>query len=172
VVFQLRPAARGKWKENVLHTFLGRKGKDGSNPGSVILDAAGNLYGATSGSVFELVKTNFWAEKVLHKFGQAKFSDTAGAPLIFDASGNLYSTTVKGGANASGTVFRLAPQVNGRWMEEILHSFRNDGQDGYLPTTGVIFDTAGNIYGTTSAGGSSGSGCDGNGCGTVFEIAP
>jgi hypothetical protein len=68
-----------------------------------------------------------------------------------------------------GTVFRLTPGTNGEWTEKVLHSFNT--KDGDAPFAGLIFDSAGNLYGTTTSGGT-GSGCNGGGCGTVFEITP
>ena len=110
--------------------------------------------------------------KVLHMFGQ----DTDGsAPLgsvVFDASGNLYGATGGGGAHGYGTVFELVPNADGTWSEALLHSFDNNGQDGIGPTGGLIFDSAGNLYGTTVEGGKSGTHCLSLGCGTVFELSP
>ena len=76
------------------------------------------------------------------------------------------------GVLGCGTVFELTPKVGGGWTEKILHSFNNNGKDGYYPQANLIFDGAGKLYGTTSSGGASGTGCGGYGCGTVFEITP
>ena len=97
-----------------------------------------------------------WKEKVLHSFcSQPNCADgdypTAG--LIFDAAGNLYGTTDAGGAYGAygpGTVFELTPAAGGGWTEQVLHSFDNDYTDGVGPYAGLIFDAAGNLYGTTS----------------------
>ena len=147
----------------------------------MIFDAAGNLYGAAvnsygyaGGTVFKL-KHGTWTEDVLYSFpssGQDGSNPYAG--LIFDKKGNLYGTTEMGGADGSGcgdngcgTVFRL---MHGTWTEEVLHSFTG-GSDGAGPAAGLIFDTKGNLYGTTETGG--GSTCfGGGGCGVVFEITP
>src|SRR5208282_2173298 len=86
------------------------------------------------------------------------------ANVIFDAAGNLYSTTQSGGAFGHGTVFRLTPSTGGGWTESVLYSFAG-GSDGSEPFTGLIFDSAGNLYGTTAYGGSSG-------VGTVYELSP
>src|SRR5271168_748716 len=105
-------------------------------------------------------------EKVLHRFnttgngGYAPYSS-----LIFDAAGNLYGTTQIGGVHGQGTVFKLMPRTGGGWTEKVLHSFNDNGKDGEVPYAGVIFDTAGNLYGTTTAGGA-------DGHGTVFELMP
>ena len=98
-------------------------------------------------------------------------TDGAGpeAGLILDKAGNLYGTTVGGGTGCSsggcGTVFRLAPDGS----ETVLYSFAG-GTDGAYPEAGLIRDGSGNFYGTTNGGGNSG--CDGEGCGTVFGLAP
>jgi uncharacterized repeat protein (TIGR03803 family) len=120
-------------------------------------------------------------EKVLHNFrGNGNDGSYPLAGLIFDAAGNLYGTTIFGGAygsncNCGGTVFKLAPETNGKWTEKVLHSFGN-GNDGEYPEASVIVDAAGNLYGDTSAGGSFGTSCGLYGysgeCGTVFEITP
>src|SRR5664280_840402 len=104
-------------------------------------------------------------EKVLHNFNNDG-TDGVGprASLIFDAAGNLYGTTRIGGTYGSGTVFELMPVAGGTWTEQVLHSFGN-GADGREPVAGLILDTAGNLYGTTVAGGTYGDG-------TVFELTP
>jgi len=84
--------------------------------------------------------------------------------VVFDAAGNLYGTTSEGGANGNGTVFKLAaPKTKGgSWTESVLYSF-GTGTDGSVPVGGVSFGSAGNLYGTTSAGGA-------YGFGTVFQL--
>jgi uncharacterized repeat protein (TIGR03803 family) len=90
--------------------------------------------------------------------------------LIFDAMGNAYGTTVTGGVDNCGTVFELKRLGHGQWQEVVLYSFTcfNDGKN---PHGGVSFDKAGNLVGTTVAGGSGGI-CSGDGCGVVFELSP
>jgi len=169
----------GRWIEKVLHSF-NLDGKDGVNPSSrVIFDAAGNLYGTTQqggtgagGVVFELSPgpKGTWSRKILHNFLQnAGDGADPHAGLIFDKAGSLYGTTGQGGAYGYGTVFKLVSN-NGKWTEGILHSF-GGAPDGALPFGDLIRDKAGNLYGTTAAGGANRSGC-GLGCGTVFEITP
>ena len=70
-----------------------------------------------------------------------------------------------------GTVFELSPREGGGWTETVLHSFGN-GADGQIPNASLIFDAAGNLYGTTNQGGIHSACFDGTGCGTVFEITP
>ncbi len=82
--------------------------------------------------------------------------------LISDPTGNLYGTTYFGGKNGDGSVFRLT-NSNGKWKESLLYSFK-DGKDGSFPTSTLVFDANGNLYGTTSSGG------DSNGDGVVFKL--
>ena len=173
--------AATNWMEKVLHSF-NNNGTDGYEPyfGSLIFDAAGKLYGTTTtggtsgdGTVFELTPTGGggWTEQVLYSFGNTPDGAYANAVPIFDAAGNLYGTTSEGGTNRDGTVFELMPAGGGSWTETLLHSFNNNGTDGFLPNAGLIFDAAGNLYGTTYYGGAGG-GCQPNGCGTVVELTP
>jgi uncharacterized repeat protein (TIGR03803 family) len=174
IVFELTPQAGGDWTEQVLHKFSSN-GTDGQYPSSgLIFDAAGNLYGATSGggtygygTVFELTPTagGSWTEQVLYSFNSTDGAGPSG--LIFDAAGNLYGATSGGGTYGIGTVFELMPAAGGGWTEQVLHSFAGYPTDGYGPS-GLIFDARGNLYGTTGSGGYSGL-CIA-GCGTVFEL--
>ncbi len=157
-------------KENVLHRF-GRKAPPGyrANPeAGLIRDAAGNFYGTTysggklrGGTVFKVDG----AAKVttLHSFTGP---DGAGpyAGVIRDAAGNLYGTTEFGGAFGSGTAFKL----DAAGHESVLYSFAA-GTDGGLPTGGLVRDSGGNLYGTTSVGGDLAC-AGGQGCGNVFML--
>jgi uncharacterized repeat protein (TIGR03803 family) len=106
---------------------------------------------------------------VLHSFtGRSDDAGPSLAALTLDPAGNLYGTT-SGGEPGHGEVFRLAPIAKGNWKETVLHYFT--GKDGAVPFAGLIFDGAGNLYGTTSLGGNL-SYCDGYGCGVVFKLAP
>jgi uncharacterized repeat protein (TIGR03803 family) len=186
-VFELSPGAGGTWTRTLLWKFAGGTA-DGATPhGSLILDADGNLYGTTAyggltpsgsssgaGTVFELSPGTggVWTEKILYKFG-ATSTDGINpfAELIFDSSGNLYGTTNNGGTVNSGTpnggtVFELSPATGGAWTEKLLWSFAGQPSDGANPEGGLIFDSKGNIYGTTASGGSS---IDE---GAVFELIP
>lgn len=176
VVFELSPNGNGTWTEKVLHTF---QGKDGESPTcTLVFDAAGNLYGTAfaggdlslcsgygCGVVFELTPNagGGWTEHVLHKFTGGKDGGVPFAGVIFDAAGNLYGTTTKGGAHNYGVVFKLTPNSNGGWHETVLHAF--DNTPGAYPWAGVILDAAGNLYGTTQGDGT-------KTFGSVFEITP
>jgi uncharacterized repeat protein (TIGR03803 family) len=162
VVFKLTPQGR----ESVRYTFQG--GSDGGNPNSALIrDASGNLYGAAlwggnngnDGVIFKLKRGG--GEAVLQKFSSKALSP---AGLSMDGAGNLY-TTLQGGAHGRGAVYRLAPDGTGG----IVYSFQGR-KDGDTPFSGVIVDSAQNLYGTTIFGG--GKGCGGIGCGTAFKIAP
>jgi uncharacterized repeat protein (TIGR03803 family) len=107
--------------------------------------------------------------KVLYKFKGGTDGGLPFAGLIFDGVGNLYGTTVEGGGAHLGTVFKLTPNSNGSWTETVLYRFAG-GSDGFSPWGGLIFDGAGNLYGTTTQGG--GSTACGGGCGTVFKLTP
>jgi uncharacterized repeat protein (TIGR03803 family) len=177
-VFRLTPTGT----EIVLHRFTG---DDGAGPGSALIaDAAGNLYGTTTnggpyyGTVFKLTLNpdGTYTHSVLHNFAGYPSDGTAPHDLIADAGGNLYGITTGGGGSACGadnlgcgTMFKLTPNPDGTYSESVLYNFTG-GSDGRYPFGGVIADAAGNLYGTTYYGG--GSGCDGLGCGTVFELKP
>lgn len=174
--FELVRGQNGHWTGKVLHNFTTSSG-DGQYPfGSLIFDKQGNLYGtassgggsSNSGIVFELSPSSggAWTETVLHNFNDSA-TDGAGpnAGLIFDSAGNLYSTTIGGGSDGQGTVFELSPAGGGTWSETILHSFSNQGVDGYNPNGGLMLDNAGNLYGVTASGGQSQDGA-------IFEVTP
>jgi uncharacterized repeat protein (TIGR03803 family) len=177
VVFKLTNKS-GAWTERVLHTF---NGADGANPdASLLMDAAGNLYGTTSaggsagfGVVFEIALVSGKPlTHVLHNFtnsgGDGAYPQ---APLLMDAAGNLYGTTSSGGGvgdctveqdQGCGMAFKLSP-VGQQWKESLLHAFRGLG-DGSVPSP-LVADAAGHLYGD---GDSSGSG----NLAVVFELFP
>ncbi len=183
-VFELSPIAGGGWKEQVIYSFVGST-TDGATPsGNLIFDASGNLFGTTiqggnkspdcpsyqqppgCGTVFELIfKNGNWTETLLYAFTHS--NGDGGNPesgVSMSPTGNLYGTTLIGGAFNFGTVFKLVPGVNGSWTENTVHSFGN-GTDGQSPKGSLIFDVAGNLYGATFGGGTAG-------YGAVFEITP
>jgi uncharacterized repeat protein (TIGR03803 family) len=169
-VFELTPGRHGKWTEKVLYSFNNNGDTGGAYPdGDLIFDASGNLYGTTfnggfggpagNGTVFELTPVaGGWTEKTLFDLNADGSNPYAG--VIFDAKANLYGTT-----EATGIVFGLTPEGGGSWTEATLHTFVNNGTDGYDPAGSLIFDSVGNLYGTTLFGGT-------GGAGTVFELTP
>jgi uncharacterized repeat protein (TIGR03803 family) len=175
-VFELSSNADGHWTGKALHSFSNKSG-DGRYPSTaLVFDAAGNLYGTAGagggdfngGIVFELIphSDGHWTEKVLHSFNQKRTDGlNPSADLILDAAGNLYGTTQGGGSSSQGTAFKLKPTASGVWSETILHSFSDQGGDGFHPNAALTFDAAGNLFGTTGDGGT-------NNEGTVFEITP
>jgi len=164
----------------VLHSFdYGTS--DGSAPrGELTFDAAGNLYGTTSwggyypgygngGIVYKLAPNpdGTWTESPLYNFNGTGGADPV-AGMTFDAAGNLFGTAPQGGASAAcfdgcGVVYKLAPNPDGTWTESPLYNFKG-GTDGASPDSSLVFDAAGNLYGTTSGGG-----CDG--FGVVFKLS-
>jgi uncharacterized repeat protein (TIGR03803 family) len=167
-VFKLTPTS----KESVLYSFTG--GTDGDGPiGGVIRDASGNLYGATSaggdlscnsgtgcGTVFRVDSTG--KETVLFSFPGGNAGEFPSGDLTRDNSGNLYGATQTGGSLNGGVIFKLDRNNN----ETILYNFTgaNGGPDGANPNGGLVRDGAGNLYGTTSYGGTF------KGFGTVFKL--
>jgi uncharacterized repeat protein (TIGR03803 family) len=150
LVFKLDPAGN----ETVLYRFPPHTplGKEALRPvGGLVFDSAGNLYGTTSGGgtgTGVLFKVNAAGHySVLHNFKKAAGTGPE-ATLMIDPTGNLYGTTHLGGARKKGVVFEISP--TGR--ETVLHAFTG-GADGGTPFGSVVFDSAGNLYGTTSAGG-------------------
>ena len=110
------------------------------------------------------------SEQVLYSFSGGTDGGNAATGLALDRKGNLFGTTVVGGTNACGTVFKLAPQAEPPWTESVLYSF-GCFADGKNPHGGVTFDPKGNLDGTTVSGGSGGS-CGSSGCGVVFSLTP
>jgi len=169
-VFKLTPTG----VETVLHSFCSSSA-DGAFPrGDLVLDAQGNLYGTTGrggsqgrGTVFQLTPDG--TETVLYNFtGGADGDGPSG--LIMDLQGNLYGTTPNGGAYSYGTVFELTPAG----IETVLYSFcsKSGCPDGANPSSGLVMDSEGNLYGTTASGGIVGGNCGSSGCGTVFKLTP
>ena len=201
------------WTETVLYSFAGDP--DGANPvNGLIMDASGNLYGVTynggivgDGTVYELtLSAGIWSEQVLqdikstyagltingagdifgNQYGSifqltpngkggykmttiyrftaadaAKEGQNPDGTLVFDTAGNLYGTTFKGGTDGFGAVYKLTPPTTGTlWKETLLSKFGTATEN---PVGGVVLDSSGNIYGTTTGGGKSDDGA-------VFEL--
>ncbi len=159
----------------VIHNFTG--GPDGGDPiAGLTMDAAGNLYGTTLGggglhgygSVFKLAhKGSGWVLTPLHDFTGSGNGDGQypWAGVTFGPNGTLYGTTMQGGYPDYGTVFNLQPPPNAPasvlypWTETVIHAFYEQGDEGTNPHYGkLVFDQAGNLYGTTAYGGAHGGG--------------
>ena len=106
-----------------------------------------------------------WAqsERIIYSFTGGSDGGLPYGGVISDASGNLYGTTFQGGANGGGTVFELTPNNGGTWTETVLYSFSFNGTDGALPSSDLVFDPKGNLYGLTLFGGV--------GRGAIFELS-
>jgi uncharacterized repeat protein (TIGR03803 family) len=149
---------------HVLYNFAGSA--DGGDPfASLIRDAAGNLYstvdyGGTSfaGAVFKVAPNG--TETVLYSFSGGADGAYPFSPLVRDSAGNLYGTTSMGGSANAGVVFKVTPSGT----ETVLHSFTG-GADGVTPIGGLLRDNTGNLYGTTSQGGSYNDG-------VLFKLTP
>lgn len=197
VVFQLTPTPSGPWTETVLHRFTA--GSDGGYPlFGVTLDAGGNVYGTTDvggdttgpnclgtlpgcGLVFELTQGT-WNETPLYTFTGGSDGASAGSPLIFDSSGNLYGVSSTGDfvpscqyTTGCGGIFELKPAGQGPWSENVLYAFTGHS-DGSIPESNLLLDSSGNLYGMTEGGGHTfkcaGKLFGGEGCGVVFELHP
>jgi uncharacterized repeat protein (TIGR03803 family) len=153
VVFELSPAGKS-WKEIVLYSFTDRT--DDARPvNNLIMDAAGNLYGATFyGAVFKLSPSGGkWTEQVIYDFGT-----NLEAGLTMDAAGNIFGTTFR-------YVFELSPNGSGGWNPNVIYNFTGAPKDGSNADGTLVLDQAGNLYGTTTYGGA-------QNYGTVFKLSP
>jgi uncharacterized repeat protein (TIGR03803 family) len=161
-VYELSPISGGGWQYHTIATLPG--GLNESTGGNLVRDPSGNLYGGTvngganlCGSVYELSPHPGapWSFKVLHEFDCRDGADAA-FTMVLDASGNLYGDAFGGGAFDDGIVFELSPGAGGSWTYRALHDF--SPTDGNGPMTGLIFDSAGNLYGANQE--------------TVFKLTP
>ena len=180
-IFKLISPTRegGIWSEAVLYRFKGRPDGVGPN-GGLVFDAKGRLYGTAvgggrdsgDGTVFKLTPGKQWKEGLLHTFdvGRGQGGATPEAGLTVGSAGYLYGVASGGGTAGDGTVFWLRPTADG-WEIATLHTFTG-APDGASPASKVVFDIAGNLYGTTQQGGNTGQNCGNYGCGTVFAVLP
>ncbi len=161
------------WREIVLYSFQGST--DGAYPGygDMVFDSTGNMYNTSSqgginacaghvgcGVVYKLTKSGgSYTETALYAFSGGSDGAFPIAAVSFDNSSNLYTTAFNGGNGNNGTVIQLTPAGS----ESTIHQF-NAAADGANPWTGVIVDSSGNLYGTTSTSGPSGGG-------TVYEMS-
>lgn len=167
-------SAQAAVKQATLFAFTG--GSDGSFPyAGLISDTKGNLYGTASGGgdghagvVYELSPPAHgvaaWTQTTLYAFTGAKDGGTPHAGLMMDQKGDLYGTTYSGGVAGQGVAFKLHKRKDGHWKETLLWSFTG-GNDGGAPEGSLTMDAGGNLYGTTTQGGT-------GVVGTVFELSP
>lgn len=176
VVYRLQPPLTACktslcfWTESVLHAFSG--GNDEARPawGALTFDAAGNVYGTTTGNesgngnVYELVHGNGqWTFNLLYTFTGEQDGANPLSGVIFDATGNLYGTAATRGEFNGGTAYELSP-TDGSWTFTPLHQFV-PGSDGNQSLGNLVFDPFGNLLGTNRFGGP-------GGAGSVFELTP
>ncbi len=161
-----------------LHAFS--NGQDGAYPlAGLTKDRAGNLYGTASGgglgygTVYKLTyKGSGWTFGPLYEFQEGNDGAFPDAPVTIGPDGSLYGTANQGGPDGDGTVYRLRPPVTAcraalcPWSETQLYAFTGTGGDGYYPGHGgVVFDSAGNLYGTLTRGGA-------HNAGAAYELTP
>jgi uncharacterized repeat protein (TIGR03803 family) len=167
--------------ESVIYSFT-----DGANDGAVPANGLTfyneSVFGVTNeGGAFNSYGVLFllypdgnggWQESPVHAF-QGSNDGATPSPVIFDGAGNLYGEAVSGGKYGYGLIFEFSPTGNS-WMMKVLYNFKG-GSDGRFPSGGLAFDTSGNLYGTTAAGGLLNL-CQSDprnaGCGIVFRLSP
>jgi len=181
-VFELLPSKSGAYSVSLIGSFDTTDAGFGPS-GGLVRDKLGNFYGTTNfggainqqcrngcGTVFELSPSaSGWLLQTLYSFqGGSDGMQPVDTTLAFDSKGNLYGVTDEGGNNSCnfgcGVVFELSPVAGSGWSEKILYAFQG-GDDGEYPAGSVVVDAAGNVYGTTVAGGT-------QNAGTVFEVTP
>ncbi len=179
-VFKIAHQGSG-WVFLTLYSFDTRLSINGVDPqGGVVIGADGSLYGATEGGgvdgpgcetygcglVYKLKPSasalGGWTETVLYRFTGNPDGAHPEAGIIFDQAGNIYGTTLQGGSSGWGTAFELQ-RGGGGWTEQVLHSFTNGDDGGYL-TGNLVFDDAGKLYGLADSGGA-------YGYGTAFQLS-
>jgi len=201
-IFELSATGGGDWNLTTLYTFQGGldgnaptatlvRDASGNLYGATTTGGNGTSSACNTGTgqfgcgtVFELSPdgNGGWQKTTLYQFqgivGRVGDGLFPSGPLVLDSAGNLYGTTALGGGGpcaqqGCGTVFELSPSAGG-WTETIIAKFRggSGGDAGAAPEAGVIFDAAGNLYGTTINGGSNNAACLPEGCGTVFKMTP
>jgi uncharacterized repeat protein (TIGR03803 family) len=157
-VFELSPNGKGGWTEQVAAPI-------NSLYGGLAINSAGDIFGTTADTVFELKPNGSggFLLTTLFTFNSAdattQGSDPNGTPVL-DSKGNIYGTTVSGGKNNDGAVYKLTLGTKGTYTEKLLYSF---GANGINPYSGVVFDPSGNLYGTAKLGGK-------DGAGIVYEL--
>jgi len=174
VVYKLSPRTGG-WKLDVLYKFQG--GTDGANPlAGVTLGPGGSLFGATqaggalNGIAYELAPNGSggWQETILHTFQGAATGDASLPNGLVYTHGKLFGSSGSGGTDNAGAIFEISPASGGAWEEKVLYNFTT-GRDGATPSSSLITDGMGHLYGTTLWGGPAGTIDAG---GVAFEFTP
>lgn len=181
-VWELSPTAGGVWTETILYNFQGTS-TDGSSPwGGLAMDSRGNLWGTTQfgggsacgstgcGTVFQLKRpasgSTTWTHHLAHSFaGGTRDGAQPLGGVVFDSTGNVYGTALSGGSQGHGIVFKMTPSGLS-YTYGVIWNFGASG-DASGPESTPVLDSAGNIYGTTVAGGSGT-----NPQGTAWELSP
>src|SRR5579862_2028898 len=175
VIFELRRAPNGRWRERVIYTF--KNVADGAGPYSTLtIDHAGDIFGVTMaggnrgcvplfwvyrgcGTAFELARSGgTWRKRILHTFSGGIDGGNPVTQLVLDKAGNLFGTAYCGGAYYScvqegagaGVFFELSSNQHGRWTERELHFFGEDKGDGAFPLGDLTPQGTRTIYGTTA----------------------
>ena len=169
-IYQMH-ATRHGWNFKVIHAFTGGADGCGGSAGAMLVHG-GSLYGASTacgangaGLIYALTpnQKGKFKFKILYAFkGEPDGSFPYGG-LMFDAKGNIYGTTYYDGEDEVGAVYELSPKDRGEWKERELYSFKDNGSDGASSISNLVQDASGNLYGTTSAGGTSN-------LGTIFKL--
>jgi len=178
--YELERQSDGTWKHILLHSFPGSANDGKLVYGGLVLDKSGSLYGTTvqgggqgcggagCGTVYKLTRTDKgWSETVLYNFADPKNGAGPSSSLTFDQYGNLWGTAGGGTGQCEGgcgVVFKMKPGTGGKWSYRVVHGFT--GNDGAYPAASVVFDSKGDLYGTTELGGG------GTSVGVVYEITP
>jgi len=138
-VYELSPS-NGSWTEQVILQIH-------ANYAGLAIDGSGNIYGTNFQNAFKLWQTKSgWKSAAIFTFSGGS---NPNGTLVLDSAGNLYGTTYAG--SGYGNVFKLIPGTKGKWTRSILYAFGKTSPNH--PLDGVVFDTAGNLYGTTTEGG-------------------
>jgi uncharacterized repeat protein (TIGR03803 family) len=178
-IFEISPptVTGGPWTEAFTQSLGG-----GTYPaGALAINKQGILYGTCvfngivgPPTIFQLippaVSGGAWIGTTIYTF-QGSTDGNAPGGLTVDGKGNLYGVTQNGGtvSYGLGTIYQLSPSQNGSWTKSILYSFQG-GTDGIVPVARMVFDKAGNLYGSTEEGGGAAACSVYQGCGTIFKL--
>jgi uncharacterized repeat protein (TIGR03803 family) len=172
VVFKLTPYAGGGWSETILYSLPYKQKLWNDLNFPVTLDSAGNLYGVSDQGdngpyVFKLSPTSKgpWTLTTLYTFGVGSGPAAPWSGVVFDSAGNLYGVTAGGGTGGVGTVYELSPSSGGVWTERDIVDFPSSCSPACTPESGIIIDSAGNIFGTTPYSGA-------YSFGNAYEVSP